>query len=606
MVNNMSKKSFSTITHIILFSLLAGILVTFQNYEFGAGNHIEQLPLIFRSANPDYLPNDFFVNSASGFGPRFYYTALIGFIGRVISIEDVFLLFTLLSNILVVLITGFTARNLFGEWAGLLVIPIISAGGIIQLGEASALTQSNLLPQLLVMPLCLAAIWAALRQNWLLCAGLAVVGSFIHPLAALETGFIAILSTFLIQPGKNRRTIFCAGAAAIILVITALGWFLQESGGSIDQSEFIRILAFFRHPHHYLPSTFPIRAYVDTVFLLIAVAIAAYWLWHRSYTSAHTLGTMGFMIVVVLVLCVGGYIFVEVIPSRLWVTAQTFRLLFIVNWLGKILIAAGISYWLTASKENFDAYPLFFGAAAPILVGVIFLGKLLKNWIVQWLNFPPRIFTGLLLVLVLIYCMVQPVSIAYIALALLICILFRAEYRGIPSALIVSVFYIGLVMLLSLTLFFPTNELDALTERLFKRPIIALSDLTGPEVEITKYAKELTPPDSIFLTPPDWGSFRILADRAIVVDFKAFPFQEEAMVEWRDRLFDVYGESTKNGTPARDEMDNHYRNITDEKLSKLQSKYNISYAVLYAETETQFREIFATDQFKIVSITNSS
>ncbi len=52
----------------VLFGLIAASL---SGYSYGLIDHAIQLPLIFRLIDPGYLTNDFFVNSASGFGPVF-------------------------------------------------------------------------------------------------------------------------------------------------------------------------------------------------------------------------------------------------------------------------------------------------------------------------------------------------------------------------------------------------------------------------------------------------------------------------------------------------------------------------------------------------------
>jgi hypothetical protein len=134
------------------------------------------------------------------------------------------------------------------------------------------------------------------------------------------------------------------------------------------------------------------------------------------------------------------------------------------------------------------------------------------------------------------------------------------------------------------------------------RPIITLADLRGPEVEIASFARGHIREDAVFLTPPLFGQFRITARRAIVVDFRWFPFHDLAMVEWRRRLSDCYGEAERAGFKAAFEMDRSYRAITDKKLIYIAKKYGSLYAVLYKETPTPFPILFENDTYKIVKI----
>ena len=134
------------------------------------------------------------------------------------------------------------------------------------------------------------------------------------------------------------------------------------------------------------------------------------------------------------------------------------------------------------------------------------------------------------------------------------------------------------------------------------QPIVTLLDRKGPEVEIADYTRENIPEDAVFLTPPMLGRFRIEARRAIVVDFKSFPFQDWAMVEWKERLLDCYGKVKNTGFPAAQEMDELYKNITKEKILFVAKKYEISYAILYKETPSEFPTVFENDSYKIVNV----
>jgi hypothetical protein len=59
--------------------------------------------------------------------------------------------------------------------------------------------------------------------------------------------------------------------------------------------------------------------------------------------------------------------------------------------------------------------------------------------------------------------------------------------------------------------------------------------------ELYHWAREHTPVDAVFLTPPDLGGFRLLARRAIYVDFKSPPLVPDELIEWYRRLCLVTG-----------------------------------------------------------------
>lgn len=66
----------------------------------------------------------------------------------------------------------------------------------------------------------------------------------------------------------------------------------------------------------------------------------------------------------------------------------------------------------------------------------------------------------------------------------------------------------------------------------------------GGYLELAEWARKNTPKDAVFLVPPDEESFRVHAQRAIVVNFKGVPQLSAELPEWRDRLQAVLGLDT--------------------------------------------------------------
>jgi hypothetical protein len=125
----------------------------------------------------------------------------------------------------------------------------------------------------------------------------------------------------------------------------------------------------------------------------------------------------------------------------------------------------------------------------------------------------------------------------------------------------------------------------------------------GDLVAVGDYVRNETPKDAVFLTPPDLGEFRLVTNRAIVVDFKAFPFQDQAMREWRTRLFTLYGgEPRAKGRFAPAEMLEIYRTIDDTTILSLAETYGFEYALLLSETETSLPVVLETDVYLLVEL----
>ena len=151
------------------FSALFGSLATALGYYiYGGVNHPEQLALIFRELDSAYLVNDFFLNSGSGFGPRFYYTRLLAAAGAVIPLPLLFFVLYLSVQIGGAAVTVFAARDLTGSTvAGLLAAVLVASLTPFHLADYPARVNEPvmLLPHFLVTPLFLLALWKGIRGS---------------------------------------------------------------------------------------------------------------------------------------------------------------------------------------------------------------------------------------------------------------------------------------------------------------------------------------------------------------------------------------------------------------------------------------------------------
>jgi len=95
------------------------------------------------------------------------------------------------------------------------------------------------------------------------------------------------------------------------------------------------------------------------------------------------------------------------------------------------------------------------------------------------------------------------------------------------------------------------------------------------------WARAHAPPDAVFIVPPYTESFRLVAERAIVVDFKTFAAQGPDVLEWRHRLDDLSsGRSLTLGDAWYTQLREAYTQLSPEQFAGLGQKYGARYAVV--------------------------
>lgn len=598
------------IERYLLLSVVFGIVTTLLFYSgYGVGNHIEQLPIITRSLDNTYLLNDFFTNAGTDSIARLYYAKFVATLaGSEHNLPLVFLILTLCANIATSVITFYFAQDLFNDspLAGVYASALVMSICTFSLGSLSIIYSNTLVPSTIAIPFILGAIWFLVRGNIVIGMLLSGIASIFHPLFGLEIGGV-LLVTFLVFHFISKRRITNDRLRAIIaslLVLTAFSLISilpQFSQPSIDSNAFVYIMAYFRHPHHYVPSTFGLSEYVYAIAFLCAV-IVFYDRWQKTRECSYSL-IVAIIGCAILLLCIGGYIFVEILPMRMWVTAQTFRLLYVVKWIGLILIAGTI-----AGKSLQSSTRMLYLASVlhPLSLGVAVLSQSRREWIERKLKGFGEILDPSLILLITI-ALFRWLSIPLLPIILLSLYVFLIlASSAFSRRLFYSTLLVGTILAIVVVTYHNSlpyiSQLNSVSRIADNLALGIRSELGSEGDEVAEFVRQNTPEEGVFLTPPMWGQFRLLARRAIVVDFKAFPFADTAVAEWYERITSCYGNPIRTGFAMVDELDENYRNIDDDTLLALQERYQISYAVLYNQTSTNFEVVFQSNEYKVIRL----
>ena len=317
-----------------------------------------------------------------------------------------------------------------------------------------------------------------------------VMGLEIAGLALAAAG-VNIVFLLKLRGEYNRGKLWNLAVGVVIVGLTSLLWVVPMIaagvGPSLEAEEFVHIYGHFRHPHHLIPSAWDTTEWMIGAAFIVAVVIALIETFRAGHASAdeqYEHMARGLAVAAILGLVaealVVGYVFVEIMPTRIATTAQTFRMVVFVAWHGWILMAGVAARLLVRGSYHWAA--LFIASAVSV----------------------PTLFA---------YKVTTFISVASLALE---------RYDIFPSNIPRLSSYVEDRQ--------PTITMDEAMDG-YRHDHI---------VELAAVARENTDPDSVFLVPWNWQVWRLFSERGIVVDQKAFPSRDEAMKEWYERYLAIY------------------------------------------------------------------
>ena len=630
----------------VLFGLLAALI---RGYGYGMTDQEVHIPEILRILDSGYLVNDFVLNSASDFGPRFYYSHAVALTAKVVPLEATFAILFLLQSIAASCITALAAEDITGSSiAGMVAVVLVMSLIPLHFGSTASVLWFTVVPSFLALPFSMFAIWMAVSDKPIYVAVAIVPAILIHPMVGLQGAMIALVAVTIrrvfmlrVQEDQTGNTLRLFAplilASLIISVETILFWVLPALRTNailtIETEEFVQIIAHFRHPGNLVPSTWPITKYLLMGMFTFVVISAFVMLWrHGSETVERcehrarqlALGTVFAAIILALT---AGYVFVEVIPTRVVTQAYVFRMVPVFIWLGWILIAYSIAMPLSQGR-SWRSILSMASTLSPLtlfLFNVVTLvsGKFHRIWKTQVLQSYVAFMTLLALLVVggtaVSVLTGNPVRAAMATLIIpgfiaIVVIVKRPEFAKVAL--------LGIASLLALaTTVFATDRLDILPEiRLsegspfpdkfenvsviaYLQPVLSTGEtMDSPRcrcddvAELAAVARRETEPGAVFLIPSNWRNWRMFAERAVVVDGKFMPFRDEGMLEWYKRHIDIYDSDSGVGYPE---------NVTEPELFGLRDRYGFDYAVLPIHTETELPVLGQTERWKLVHMKES-
>jgi hypothetical protein len=240
------------------------LLILRFGYCFGTGDHVELLPYTKFLADPTLYPHDFFIQSLHATIPNertVFANLLLPFVHHLELTLFCLHLLTTVTLLLGLRKVASFYMSTFPAWLGILVSVFVLNDKA--LGNVDLYTPSVQATDVA----CAIIAWAMvafLRKRYWLFLILMIAATFIHVLEALDVMllFSSILLLYTLMYKRMSFTKFFSlhalyfSTAGIYLVLILLG--KSSVPSTLSNSTLFTILFEFRHPHHFIFSTFPL------------------------------------------------------------------------------------------------------------------------------------------------------------------------------------------------------------------------------------------------------------------------------------------------------------------------------------------------------------
>ncbi len=552
---------------LILFIIISYPFVA--KYTFVQHNQYEQIPLVLKFLDPSFLQNDWVTNLNSIFSPRYFFTVYIGTLARYIPLYIVYYLNYILTVALVTIATFSISKKIFkSDFTAFITTIIILYGEKITLG-GNDLIGRDLDPPRMAFAFAVFGISMLLSKRYLFTAVCFAISSYLQPLIGFEVPLIiysASILSIIFREKKQKKIIIekilpFLGSFVLYMVLVSASTvsffltYINQNHLGISTPLLITIISKIRSPFHYLPSAFPALDYIRFTLLLIFFYIF-YHIYRKNIEPFHRV-LIKLIFIIIFLLCIIASIFSEIIPFYPIIIMQFFRLTVLVYWMAAIIVFGGCFNYFE-NKINIHNWQIFIVGILPFLLSQ------------QEIIFSPT-----------------PNRILFIVLA----------------AIWIILFYIVKKEIIKYYLLFLLLGLFALLYRHYPILLTQLYPYPNSQTNLANWVNENTSSDSVFLLPPDFYSFRLIAKRAIIVDWLVLPFQEKAIAQWMERITDISGLDNQPISKITERnVFEGYKKIDQLRIMRLTSKYKFDYVVINKQKHLPYNLIYTNEDYSIYKI----
>ncbi|MBD1814157.1 hypothetical protein NDA07_00410 [Microcoleus vaginatus DQ-U2] len=532
-------------TFVIIGSLMA------TGYIFPIGGNFPEVPPIQFMLNPEMYKNDYYVQEMVKFNPRYYYyyiIYLLANLGTSIPLAHFIYQFLAFGSFIVAcyaILKLYTNSKLPAAAMAFLCI----AASFTDVGNTLIFSTKSV-PSTFAMGFAIWGIYFSLRQKWL-------TGYFFFGLGCLLQFLVGLLPGLMMVPvlviesvrQRNFKTLILAIAllaamASIVYVPMLLTG--TTSTHTIDNAEFVYIHAKVRNPHHILPSNWDVGNWFNFICFIMGGLLCI-----KNSDLLAKEDKINFYVIVgtsIFALFLN-YVFVEVYPLAFIAKLQLARTVPFAQII--IFIAVALTVERLYRDKQIAVSLLMLAVLTLPFRGIIFLG--LSVWQTKNYVFPKlsNILLWILAAGTVIFSLIYPLTDSWeiigdriISIPVLFSILafpFILEETSLATSIKQAITH-TLALITTATLVFGIAAI-------LPKPILNVFQTrvninAVPRDDLSRLAfrfSQISSRDVLVLVPPSVTSFQFFSERAIVVNFKNFPFTEKGIKEWQNRMEAVLG-----------------------------------------------------------------
>ncbi|MDX5347411.1 MAG: hypothetical protein LPJ89_06065 [Hymenobacteraceae bacterium] len=124
-------------------------------------------------------------------------------------------------------------------------------------------------------------------------------------------------------------------------------------------------------------------------------------------------------------------------------------------------------------------------------------------------------------------------------------------------------------------------------------------------VDIALQARKKTPEDALFIYPINYSELKYYGRRSSYVDYKILVHRQDKMLEWHERIKEIYGVSADgpySGFSVFPPADQFFTSFTENDLKTLRQKHGITHILTFATHELGFPVEAENKEWKIYQI----